>query len=156
MGVTDTIEGRLRVLEDHAEIQSLAARFSDAVNERDIAAFMSLWANTGAIWEIGKPLASRADGKEAIAALLEGLFKIERYFMQMTHSGVITLDGDRAAARFVIREHGRGDSTYYDNLAVYNDILVREAGGWRFLERHYSYRFLDEEPFKGDAFPAGQ
>jgi hypothetical protein len=156
MAVTDTIESRLRVLEDQAEIQRLAARFGDAVSERDNAAFLSLWANTGAIWEIGKPLASRAEGKEGIAALLEGRFKIERYFMQMTHSGVITLDGDRAAARFVIREHGRGDSTYYDNLAVYNDILVREAGGWRFLERHYSYRFLDEEPFKGDAFPAGQ
>ena len=52
MGVTDTIEGRLRVLEDQAEIQRLAARFSDAVNERDNAAFLSLWANTGAIWEI--------------------------------------------------------------------------------------------------------
>ena len=154
--MTDTIEDRLRVLEDEAEIHRLAARFSDAVNERDNAAFSSLWANTGAIWEIGKPLPSRAEGKEAIAALLEGLFKVERYFMQMNHSGVITLGGDRATARFVIREHGRGDGTYYDNLAVYNDVLVRESGGWRFLERHYSYRFLDQEPFKGDAFPAGQ
>jgi ketosteroid isomerase-like protein len=151
--VADTFESRLRVLEDQAEIQGLAARFSDAVNERDNAAFLSLWANTGAIWEIGKPLASRAEGKEAIAAVLEGLFKIERYFMQMTHSGVITLAGDRATARFVVREHGRGDSTYYDNLAVYNDVLVREPGGWRFLERHYRYRFLDQEPFTGDTFP---
>jgi hypothetical protein len=93
------------------------------------------------------------DSKEAIAALLESLFKIERYFMQMTHSGVITLAGDSATARFVIREHGRGDTTYYDNLGVYNDVLVREPGGWRFLKRHYRYRFLDQVPFAGDAFP---
>lgn len=152
--MTDTIESRVRALEDQAEIQRLAAQFSDAVNERDNASFLGLWANAGAVWEIGKPLASRAEGKEAIAALLEGLFKIERYFMQMTHSGVITLAGERAAARFVIREHGRGGSTYYDNLAVYNDILVRESEGGRFLERRYSYRFLDQNPFKGDAFPA--
>ena len=100
----------------------MAARFGDAVNERDNAAFLSLWADAGAIWEIGKPLAPRAEGNEAIAALLEGLFTIERYFVQMIHSGVITLAGDHAVARFVIREHGRGDSTCYDNLAVYNVI----------------------------------
>ena len=154
--MTSTIEDRLRVLEDEAEIHRLAARFSDAVNERDSAAFASLWANTGAIWEIGKPLPSRAEGKAAIAGLLEGLLKVERYFMQMTHAGVVALGGDRATARFVIREHGRGDGSYYDNLAVYNDVLVRESVGWRFLERHYTYRFLDQEPFKGDAFPACQ
>ena len=152
--MTDTIESRVRALEDQAEIQRLAAQFSDAVNERDNASFLGLWANAGAVWEIGKPLASRAEGKKAIGALLEGFFKVERYFMQMTHSGVITLAGERAAARFVIRDHGRGGRTYYDNLAVYNDILVRESEGGRFLERRYSYRFLDQNPFKGDAFPA--
>ena len=74
-------------------------------------------------------------------------------FMQMTHSGVVTIDGDRATARFVERERGQGDGTYYDNLAVYDDVLVREPAGWRFLERHYRYRFLDQTPFEGDAFP---
>ncbi|WP_218850300.1 nuclear transport factor 2 family protein [Sphingobium sp. CR28] len=36
------IEARLRALEDQAEIQRLAARFSDAVNERDLEAFAEL------------------------------------------------------------------------------------------------------------------
>ena len=147
------LEARLRAVEDRLEIQALAARFSDAVNERDVAAFAQLWASDHPIWEIGPPLPSRAEGKDAIIAMLKGLFQIERYFMQMTHSGVITIDGDRATARFVERERGKGDRTYYDNLAVYDDVLVREPGGWRFLERHYRYRFLDQTPFEGDAFP---
>jgi ketosteroid isomerase-like protein len=154
VAVTRTIEERLRRLEDEAEIHRLAARFSDAANEQDGEAFMSLWAREGAVWQIGKPLPSRAEGLAAIAALLASLTKIQRYFMQMTHSGVVTLAGDRATARFIMREHGRGDGTFYDNLAVYNDILVREPGGWRFLERHYSYRFLNQQPFSDDAFPA--
>jgi hypothetical protein len=112
-----------------------------------------LWASDHPIWEIGPPLPSRAEGKDAIVAMLQGLYQIERYFMQMTHSGVITIDGDRATARFVERERGKGDGTYYDNLAIYDDVLVREPGGWRFLERHYRYRFLDQTPFAGDAFP---
>ena len=73
--------------------------------------------------------------------------------MQMTHSGVIEIKGDRATARIVERERGRGESTYYDCLAVYEDVLVREADGWRFAKRFYQYRFLDQSPFGGEAFP---
>ena len=148
-----SLEARTRAIEDRQEIQALAARFSDAVNERDVIAFAQLWASDHPIWEIGPPLPSRAEGKDAIIAMLKGLYQIQRYFMQMTHSGVITIDDDRATARFVVRERGKGDGTYYDNLAVYDDVLVREPGGWRFFERHYRYRFLDQTPFTGDAFP---
>lgn len=153
MSNVTSLEVRLRAVEDRLEIQSLAARFSDAVNQRDVEAFVQLWASDRPIWEIGPPLPSRAEGKDAIVAMLKGLFQIERYFMQMTHSGVITIDGERATARFVERERGKGEGTYYDNLAVYDDVLVREPGGWRFLERHYRYRFLDQTPFAGEAFP---
>lgn len=86
--------------------------------------------------------------------MLKGLSANLPFFMQMTHSGVVKIEGDRATARWVMREHGKGNNNnYYDNLAVYNDVLVREPGGWRFLERHYQYRFLDQTPFAGDAFP---
>jgi len=154
--MTGDIENRLRFLEDEAEIHRLAARFSDAVNTRDLAAFADLWASAGAVWIIGPPLASRAEGREAIVAMLDRLYQIERYFMQMTHSGVITLVGDHATARFIIREHGRGDGTYYENLGVYNDDLVREADGWRFAKRSYAYRFLNQTPFDDDAFDASR
>ena len=146
-------EARLRTVEDRLEIQALAARFSDAVNERDVTAFAQLWASDRPIWEIGPPLQSRAEGIDEIIAMLRRLFQIECYFMQMTHSGVVTIDGDRATARFVERERGQGDDTYYYNLAVYDDVLVREPAGWRFLERHYRSRFLDQTPFEGNAFP---
>ena len=153
MGGVTTLETRLRAVEDRLEIHALAARFSDAVNERDVTVFGQLWASGHPIWEIGPPLRSRAEGIDEIIAMLERLLQIQRYFMQMTHSGVVTIDGDRATARFVERERGRGDGSYYDNLAVYDDVLVREPAGWRFLERHYHYRFLDQTPFEGDAFP---
>jgi hypothetical protein len=152
--MTDNLETRLRFLEDEAEIHRLAARFSDVINERDVAAFTRLWAAEGAVWTIGPPLASTARGREAISTLLQNLFGIERYFMQMTHSGVVTLNGDRATSRFVMREHGHGEGTYYENLAVYNDELVREVDGWRFIKRVYIYRFLNQKPFDEVAFEA--
>ena len=86
-------------------------------------------------------------------ALLRRLLQAEQYFMQLTHSGVIEVKDDRATARFVERERGRGESSYYDSLAVYEDALVRKADGWRFEKRFYRYRFLDQSPFGGEAFP---
>ena len=74
------------------------------------------------------------------------LLQAETYFMQMMHSGVIEINGDRATARFVERERGRGESTYYDSLPVYEDVLVREAHGWRFAERFYHYRSWIKSP----------
>ena len=88
-----------------------------------------------------------------ILALLRRLLQAEKYFIQMTHSGVIEIKGDRATARFVEAERGRGESTYYDCLAVYEDVLVRDTEGWRFAKRSYQYRFLDQTPFGGQAFP---
>ena len=147
-----TLEERLKAVEDELSIRNLAASFTDAVNERDLASFRQLWTDD-AVWEIGPPLTSRADGVEEIVALLRRLSQAEQYFMQLTHSGVIEVKGDRATARFVERERGRGESSYYDSLAVYEDVLVREAYGWRFARRFYRYRFLDQSPFGGDAFP---
>lgn len=147
-----TLAQRLKAVEDELSIRNLVARYTDAVNERDIAAFRQLWTDD-AVWEIGPPLQSRAEGIDEIVALLRRLLQAEQYFMQMTHSGVVEIKGDRATARFVERERGRGESSYYDSLAVYEDVLVREADGWRFAKRSYHYRFLDQNPFGGNAFP---
>jgi len=147
-----TLEERLQAVEDELSIRNLVARYTDAVNQRDLAAFRQLWTDD-AVWEIGPPLQSRANGIDEIVALLSRLLQAQQYFMQMTHSGVIEIKGDRATARFVERERGRGESSYYDSLAVYEDVLVRGADGWRFAERFYRYRFLDQSPFGGEAFP---
>ena len=89
------IQARLRAVEDQLEIQGLAARFSDAVNERNVEAFRRLWKSDCPIWEIGPPLQSRAEGIDEIVAMLRGLMQAERYFMQMTHSGVIEIKAIR-------------------------------------------------------------
>ena len=148
-----TIETRLRAVEDELAIRNLAARFSDCCNERDYCGFADLWSARG-VWEIGPPLPARAQGVDAIVAMLRALLTPQISFMQMTHSGVVQIDGDRATARFVEREHGMGEAAFYENLAVYNDELVREADcKWRFVRRSYVYRYLDDSAFSGKVFP---
>ena len=152
-------ETRLRAIEDELTIRHLAARFSDCANERDYEGFAELWQAKG-VWEIGSPIESRAVGVDDIVAMLKRLLKPQLGFMQMTHSGVVWLNGDKATARFVEREHGFGKATgangtdhFYENLAVYNDELVREIDGkWRFARRSYVYRYLDTSSFGGEVF----
>src|SRR5260370_2406361 len=111
-----TLEERLQAVEDELSIRNLVARYTDAVNQRDLAAFRQLWTDD-AVWEIGPPLQSRADGIDEIVALLRRLLQAEKYFMQMTHSGWIEIEGDRATARFVDADRGPRDSTCYDTDA---------------------------------------
>lgn len=146
---------RLQNIEDRISIHELAARFSDAVNERNPAAFRDLWSDDG-VWEIGSPLPMVAKGPDLIEAAFKRLLDPKPMFMQMTHTGVIEfVDSDRATARFVVRERGEGipgSGDFYENLAVYYDDLVRSHDGWRFHRRRYEYRYLDTSPFAGDVF----
>ncbi|MCA1474197.1 nuclear transport factor 2 family protein [Bradyrhizobium sp. NBAIM08] len=149
------LEQRLRALEDELSIRSLVARFTDAVNERDANAFRQLWSDE-ATWEIGAPFSKKARGVEAIVSMLEELFNPKVLFVQLTHSGVLTLTGENTAVgRFTERERGKGQNDYYDNLAVYHDQYVRNIDGWRFERRYYEYRFLDTSPFQGDVVTDG-
>lgn len=146
------LERRLGLVEDELAIRNLAARFTDAVNERDVDAFRQLWTDD-AVWEIGPPTSVRADGVDAITKLWLSLLEPKTLFIQLTHSGVIDFTGrDSATARFTERERGRGEDDYYENLAVYRDELARTPNGWRFKSRKYEYRYLDTTAFSGDVF----
>lgn len=145
-------ERRLGIVEDELAIRNLAARFTDAVNERDVDAFRQLWVDD-AVWEIGPPLSGRADGVGAIVEMFVKLLEPKTLFIQLTHSGVIDFTGrDSATARFTERERGKGAQDFYENLAVYRDELVRTPHGWRFKSRNYEYRYLDTSAFSGAVF----
>lgn len=145
------LEARIAAIEDQTAIRDLAARFTDCVNERDLAGYSELW-TPDAVWEIGTPNYVRAEGVPAIVDLLDRLLLSKVMFVQLTHSGVIQrIDQNTATARFTIRERGKGQADFYDNLAVYHDECVRTNVGWRFKRRFYDYRFLDFAPFTAAA-----
>lgn len=148
-----SLESRVLAIEDELAIRNLVARFADACNERDAAAFRTLWTADG-VWEIGAPNQALVKGLEAIADLFDRLVVPWPMFMQLAHSGVIEFQGpDEAVARFAMRERGMGDNRYYENLAVYHDEFVRTPDGWRFKRRRYEYRYLDTSAFGGSLFP---
>ncbi len=147
------LEAKVRRMEDELAIRNLAAQFSDAVARWDYESFRALWAPR-AVWEIKEPLHSLANGVDEIVALLRRLLDGREFFVQLTHSGIVHVHGDEAVARWIVRERGRGPGkTFYDNLAVYVDALVKIEGQWLFSNRTYHYIFLDDSEFGGKSFP---
>ena len=136
---------------DEMAIRNLAYAFADCVNRRDVAAFESLWDDDG-VWEIGAPLHSIAEGSMNIAAHFLSLLEPLEFFVQQVHSGVVTIDGDRATARWSVQETGeRRDGGPYNNHAFYEDEMAKHNGTWRFVRRSYRYVWLDlKSPIGGN------
>jgi ketosteroid isomerase-like protein len=124
-------------------IRRLTHAFADAVNRRDADAFELLW-DDGGVWEIGAPLHSIAEGSASIAAQFLKLWDTLEFFVQQVHSGIVTIDGDRATSRWSVQETGRRrDGGPYNNHAFYDYETVKRDGSWRFVRRNYRYVWLD-------------
>ena len=143
-----------RAIADRLEIEALRGEFSDASMRLDFDRFASLFTQDGA-WRmphIGEDLVSR----DGIRAGVERLRPLWEFFVQSVHQGTLELDGDIAAGRSYVSEFGRfrdGSSTL--NHSVYHDRYERTPDGWKFAERVYEVRYVDNGPLRGAPPRAG-
>jgi hypothetical protein len=73
-------------------------------------------------------------------------------------SGTIVLDGDTASGRADLSELSRfRDGRSELNYGIYHDRYQRTPDGWKFTERVYELRYIDDTPHSGFApRPAGE
>ena len=131
-------------LADRLAIRDLVDRFSLAVTTRDQPAICAAFTQS-AQWSVGKPAEMAFNGDEQIGAgIVAGLSNFE-FLVQMAHSVVIELAGDRAQARCVIQEVGRfnGGASGIQMMGIYHDELQRGAQGWRFTRRFFQPICMD-------------
>ncbi|MEU0869286.1 nuclear transport factor 2 family protein [Nocardia brasiliensis] len=142
------IPNDFRALTDRIEIAALGAEFSDAVMMRDPDRLLTLFTDDAVlrIPDAEIELTGRAELQHALPRMQEAW----EYFVQHTHTGVIELDGDTASGRAYIHELGRLRSgSTHSNYAIYHDRYRRTAAGWKFTERVYEIRYLDNSPLPG-------
>jgi len=97
-----------------------------------------------------------AVGREDMRAGGEQLQALLDYMVQTTHPGTIQLAGDTATGRAYIQELARTrDGRQGLNFAIYHDRYQRTSDGWRFTERVYEIRYLDDTPLAGSALTWG-
>ena len=138
--------------DDEAAITALVNRYSDAVNQRDWETYRNCWTED-AVWELGAPVNQKQVGIDAIMTEVKRAVGGMDLFVQMPHAiTVLHMDGDSATARATLNEIGRikpeskgllHDADGMTILAIYTDILKREAGNWRFTIRTYEVLLFD-------------
>ncbi|GAB4586618.1 nuclear transport factor 2 family protein [Nocardia sp. IFM 10818] len=138
----------LRALTDRLEIEALCAQFTDAVMMHDFHRLATLFTDDAVlrIPDAGIEVAGRAQFEPGMRRMQDAW----DYFVQHTHPGTTTIDGDTAAGRAHICEFGRlRNGSSHLNYAIYHDRYRRTADGWKFTERVYEIRYLDNSPLPG-------
>lgn len=143
------LQQRIQRLEDEASIRALADMFSDAANRKDGELFASLWAPKGE-WIIGPPINQSFTGRDNMAQSVTAMLNLWDFFVQMTTSGIVHIQGDNAYARFYVNEVARAKDHHGNyNLSMYDDELIRIDGAWYFLKREYKTIYQDSPPYAG-------
>ncbi|HEY2549988.1 MAG TPA: nuclear transport factor 2 family protein [Streptosporangiaceae bacterium] len=138
----------LQAIADRIEIEALRGEFTDAVMMIDYDRAASLFTPDGAL---RMPAAGvELTSQEEIRAFGRKRDAFVQYLIQTTHPGTIRLTGDTASGRAYLCELIRlRDGRSQLNYAVYHDRYQRAADGWKFTERVYEIRYLDESPLAG-------
>jgi ketosteroid isomerase-like protein len=136
---------------DRVEIEALRGEYTDAVMMREWDRVAALFTRDGAL-----RMHIEFIGREEIRAGVQQAQDALEFFIQTTHPGQISLEGDCASGRAYLSELIRTrDGNSYLNYAVYHDRYQRTPDGWKFSERVYDVRYLDTTPLAGSAPSAG-
>jgi len=118
-------------IEDRMQIRDLIDAYTDAVHQRDAAAWADTWTED-ALWDLGAAWVKAMENYSFVA--FDG------------HPGMINVYGALADLRTYTSEFLIGtDGTTTAIKGQYDDRLVKEAGRWRFQSRRYTVRHRKSE-----------
>jgi 3-phenylpropionate/cinnamic acid dioxygenase small subunit len=149
--MSDDIEARVRRLEDLLEIQQLFVDYGRHLDAHDFDAYAALFAEAGEV-RLG-PL-GRAQGRDEIKALMQRtMVGMASSNYHLVTNPTITLDGDRAQATVMwsVIDSGPDGAPVLTMLGRHVDVLVREAGRWRFEQRRGYIDVPKQFPGTGEA-----
>jgi uncharacterized protein (TIGR02246 family) len=136
--------------DDHA-IRTLTAAYTDAINRADIDDIARMYADDAVFTMMDRP---SVIGRAAILDTLRSTVARYQLIMQLLHSGVVQVDGDRARARWQVTElqiTNDGQSRFV--AGRYEDEHVRDDGSWRFIRRTFTARYLGDVDLSSGAQP---
>jgi ketosteroid isomerase-like protein len=136
--------------DDHA-IRVLTASYTDAINRFAIDDIARVYDDDAVFTMMDRP---GVVGREAILDTLRSTVARYQLIMQLVHSGVVQIDGDRARARWQITElqiMNDGQSRFV--AGRYEDEHVRRDDGWKFARRTFTARYLGDLDLSSGARP---
>lgn len=134
----------IQQLSDRLAIRELTERYTMGVTCRDWKAVASCY-HEHAHW--CAPLAGLDfKGHAAIVSGIRGSVEANPFQLQMQHALVIdSLTADRATARSILHEvlKQKPDEPGSSFLGIYNDVITRPDGVWKFESRRFDIHLAD-------------
>jgi ketosteroid isomerase-like protein len=131
-----TLERRIQRLEDRVEIEELIAQYGLAMDNRDVAAFPTLF-TPDIVMRSGDGVMDTR-GLAAVTAMFEGRFRVLGPSNHFTHDKIIRFDEeDPDRATGLLLSHAEMQRKGQPMLAAmrYHDRFRRHEGRWKFEER---------------------
>jgi len=164
--MSDGTDARLRRLEDRFAIQDLVAAYCNAIDERDLDRFLSLFTDEAV--QRHRDGVMRVDGKAALETYYRQRFAGYGYTYHYPHASTVSFESDDDATGVVT---GHAEMSVDGELVLaairYTDRYRRTSGGWRFAERELAFGYymkLSELPtgfgdslrkhYRGELIPA--
>ena len=131
-------------MDDFQQIQQLHNRYSFGSSTADWDMVLGTL-SPDCVWRV-PALDVMLTGRDAILAGFKELTKAVEYVVQENAPAVIEVAGDTATSRCVIRECGKyvGRDAAMEVLGYYTDKLVRTPTGWKFAERTFAIRGMQD------------
>lgn len=140
----------LQQLADRIAIRELAERYTMGVTCRDWEAVGSCY-HDNAHW--CAPLAGMDfKGHAAIVGGIRASVEANPFQLQMQHAHVIdSLTADRATARSILHEvlKRTPDEPGSSILGIYNDVVTKADGVWKFESRRFDIHLMDATGLHG-------
>jgi hypothetical protein len=140
---------------DEIAIQQTINRYSEGASRADWDRVLSTFTSS-ASWEI-PAFGAVYRQHDVIRAAMAGFVGQMAYFVQINAPAVISVNGERATARSIIRECGKfaDRDEALEIMGFYDDELMRTEHGWKFTRR--VFQLLGQHRFallKIDATPS--
>ncbi len=96
-----TFDDELKTTIDELAVRRVTATYCDAANRLSAHEAAATYAPDGSLSLMGRP---EVNGREAVESMLEATFARYELVTQLTHSGLVQIDGNNAAARWLLTE----------------------------------------------------
>lgn len=146
MTVNDTLEQRVRRLEDREEIGELIARYGFEIDERNLPGIADLFTADAVVRSSDGVM--QAEGREAVIEQFHGRFSVLGPSNHFTHDRVVTFDPtdpDRATGLVISHaEMTREGKAMLACIRYYDEYRRCADGRWRFRERLLSFFYFTD------------
>jgi len=122
-------------LDDELALRNLMARYVDAVNRCDAAAWTATWAEDG-VWSL---LGTPVSGRDNILGLWRQMMSGFEFAIMLPSSSMFEIEDTTASGHWYLQEYTRDlEGNASTILSRYLDTYVKRDGQWLYQSREYS------------------